>query len=134
MKMGYHPPPLSWLCWVLKKKYHAKSRSFQFYMAMCFCYLVNVTWVWLRIRSTQKPQYSKTGVLKNPHVREICDFFAEIYNYQGTTRVFETAVFEYCGFWVLRILSTVPMDCSLHLFTRYKNSTTMLIWSGCRRV
>ena len=44
--------------------------------------------VWLRIRSTQKPQYTKNAVLKNPHVREICDFFGDSYNYQrGSTSI-----------------------------------------------
>ena len=37
---------------------------------------------------TQNPQYSKTAVLKNPYVREICDFYGEIYNYQrGSTSI-----------------------------------------------
>ena len=52
---------------------------------------------------TQHPQYSKTVLLKNPHVREICDFFGDSYNCQrGSTAVFKIAVFkiavlEYCG-------------------------------------
>ena len=37
---------------------------------------VVVVAVRLRIRSTQKPRYSKNAVLKNPHVRQICDFSA----------------------------------------------------------
>ena len=31
---------------------------------------------------------SESAVLKNPHVREICDFYGEIYNYQrGSTSI-----------------------------------------------
>ena len=68
----------------------------------------------------QDPQYSKTAVLNNPHVRDICNFYSVSYNYhKGSTSFLKDNLdnLDESLFQELQIIFT-----TIHILRSYKNN------------